>query len=185
MNNFSRVNFNFFNLFLFCFFACRLASAQGVDESEKSRALLKSANTVVLIFVRTDCPISNRYAPELKRLAEKYKSEKVKFFLIYSGSEQTAELIKEHQAEFALPMEALRDPHLKFAKEFGVTVTPECVVLQQGKLMYRGRIDNRFVAFGKMRTAPTSHDLENVLEAVNKGKTVPKKITKAIGCFIS
>ena len=185
MNNFSRVNFNFFNLFLFCFFTCRVASAQVVHESEKSRAPLKSAKTVILIFVRTDCPISNRYAPELKRLAEKYKSEKVKFFLIYSGMEQSAELIKKHQAEFALPIEALRDPQLKFAKELGVTVTPEAVVWQQGKLIYRGRIDNRFVAFGKMRAAPTSHDLADILEAASKGKTVPKKITKAIGCFIS
>ncbi len=185
MNNFSRVNFNFFSLFLFCFFACRVASAQVVDESEKFRAPLKSANSVVLIFVRTDCPISNRYAPELKRLAEKYKSEKVKFFLVYSGTEQSAEFIKKHQSEFALPMEALRDPQLKLAKELGVSVTPEAVVWQQGKLVYRGRVDNRFVAFGKMRAAPTSHDLENVLEAVSKGKTVAKKITKAIGCFIS
>ena len=164
---------------------CLSAFAQVVDESENSRASLKSAKTVVLIFVRTDCPISNRYAPELKRLAEKYKSEKVKFFLIYSGTEQTAELIKKHQSEFALVMEALRDPQQKIAKEFGVTVTPECVVWQQGKLIYRGRIDNRFVAFGKMRVAPTSHDLEQILEAVGKGKTVTKKITKAIGCFIS
>ena len=185
MDNFSRINFNCFNLFLFCFFACRVASAQVVDLSEKLREPLKSAKVVVLIFARTDCPISNRYAPEIKRLSGKYKSEKMKFYLIYSGSEQSAELIKKHQSEFALPMEALRDPQLKFAKEFGVTVTPECVVLQQGKLIYRGRIDNRFVAFGKMRPAPTSHDLENVLEAVSKGKTVARKFTKAIGCFIS
>ena len=183
--NFQRIQLCFLRLVLSGCFICFSTFAQVVDESENSRAPLKSANTVVLIFVRTDCPISNRYAPELKRLAEKYKSEKVKFFLVYSGTEQSTELIKKHQSEFALPMEALRDPQLKFAKELGVSVTPEAVVWQQGKLIYRGRIDNRFVAFGKMRPAPTSHDLENILAAVSQGKTVTKKITKAIGCFIS
>jgi thiol-disulfide isomerase/thioredoxin len=182
--NFQQLHFYFLR-FVLLIIAATSVLAQVVDLLDNASDPLKSAKVVVLIFVRTDCPISNRYAPELKRLAEKYKSEKMKFFLVYSGSEQTAELIKKHQAEFGLTLEAWRDPQLKFAKEFGVTVTPECIVWQQGKLMYRGRIDNRFVAFGKMRDVPTSHDLEDILEAVSHGKIVTKKITKAIGCFIS
>ncbi len=164
---------------------CNSVSGQAVDLSGKATKPLKSANTVVLIFVKNDCPISNRYAPEIKRLTEKYQSHKIKFFLVYPGADQAPEVIKKHQTEFTFEVEALRDPKLQFIKSLGVSVTPEAVVWQRGRMMYRGRIDNRFVAFGKMRPAPTSHDLEMVLEAISKGKAVSKKVTKAIGCFIS
>ena len=182
---FQRLHFYCFRLALLGYLTCCAALAQIVDLSGKPIEPLKSTKVVVLIFVRTDCPISNRYAPEIKRLAEKYQSEKIKFFLVYSGAEQTTEFIIKHHNEFALKLEAVCDPQLKFAKKLGMTVTPEAVVWAQNRLMYRGRIDNRFVAFGKMRAVPTSHDLENILTAVSQGKTVTKKITKAIGCFIS
>src|SRR3954465_15921151 len=41
-----------------------------------------SGKITVLIFVRTDCPISNRYAPTMKRLAAAH-AEKVSFRIIY------------------------------------------------------------------------------------------------------
>ena len=121
----------------------------------------------------------------MKRLVEKYQRHKVKFFLVYPGADQAPELIKKHLTEFTFEVESLRDPNLQLVKSLGVSITPEAVVWQRGRMIYRGRIDDRFVAFGKMRSALTSHDLEMVLEAISKGKVVSKKVTKAIGCFIS
>ena len=182
--NFQRLHFYSLRLVLLII-ATTTAFAQVVDLSGNPGEPLKSAKVVALIFVRTDCPISNRYAPEIKRLVTKYQSQEMKFFLVYAGKDQKTEDIKKHVEEFGFELAAIRDPNLLLVKKSGVTVTPEAVVWQQEKIVYRGRIDNRFVAFGKMRTAPTSHDLEGVLETVSKGKTVTKKITKAIGCFIS
>jgi len=53
------------------------------------------------------------------------------------------------------------------------------------RMVYRGRIDNWHVAFGKARPAPTTRDLEAILEAVVEGKPVTSTTTPAIGCFIS
>ena len=39
---------------------------------------------LVLIFIRTDCPIANRYAPELQNLFERYGSRGFDFKLIYA-----------------------------------------------------------------------------------------------------
>ena len=36
----------------------------------------------VLVFTTTDCPISNRYAPEIQRLATKF-GDRAKFVLVY------------------------------------------------------------------------------------------------------
>ncbi|MGC1581608.1 MAG: hypothetical protein WA766_09000, partial [Candidatus Acidiferrales bacterium] len=52
---------------------CRGASETALDLNGKSVDPLKAApgKIVVLIFVRTDCPISNRYAPAIQRIIKK------------------------------------------------------------------------------------------------------------------
>ena len=62
----------------------------------------------VLVFTTTDCPISNRYAPEIQRLAAKF-SGKVKFVLVYPVSTDSPELIREHQKKFGYSLESIRD----------------------------------------------------------------------------
>jgi hypothetical protein len=63
----------------------------------------------VLVFTTTDCPISNRYAPEIQRLATKFKDH-AKFVLVYPVPTDSPELILEHQKnsatvsnQFAIP----------------------------------------------------------------------------------
>jgi hypothetical protein len=64
-------------------------------------------------------------------------------------------------------------------------VTPEAAVYTPDhRLVYRGRIDDWYVDFGKPRAAPTTHDLEDALEAVLGGRPVADARTTAVGCFI-
>ena len=66
-----------------------------------------------------------------------------------------------------------------------VTVTPEAAVfLPDGRELYRGRIDDRYVDFGKERPTPTTRDLDEVLVSVLGGKPVASSVTRAIGCYI-
>src|SRR5262249_31548291 len=51
---------------------------------------------IVFIFVRTDCPISNRYAPEIERLHQKYKMRGVAFWLVFPETDATSEEISSH-----------------------------------------------------------------------------------------
>ena len=53
----------------------------------------------VYVFTTTDCPISNRYAPEIQRLAAKY-DDKAKFVLVYPVPSDSPELIREHKKKF-------------------------------------------------------------------------------------
>ena len=146
------------------------------------------ARALVFIFVRSDCPISNRYAPEVKRLAQKF-ADKAKFRLIYPGADETSETIRRHLSDYEYALEALRDQQHALAKLVGVQVTPEAAVFvrvkKKWRLIYRGRIDDRYAAFGKMRPAPTVRDLEQTLEAVSQGRAVKLRTTTAIGCFIA
>ena len=71
-------------------------------------------------------------------------------------------------------------------KATGVTVAPEAAVLDElGRVIYRGRIDDRFVDFGKERPVPTTRDLESALQAAVAGRPVPVAETRAIGCYLA
>jgi peroxiredoxin len=142
------------------------------------------AKAVVFLFTRTDCPISNRYAPEVRRLHEKFAAGGVTFWLVYPDPDESVEMIRQHIKEYEYHLGVLRDPQHALVKVTGVRVTPEVAVFVSGQIVYRGRIDNRYVAFGKTRPAPTTHDLEAILEAILKGKPVANTNTTAIGCFI-
>jgi hypothetical protein len=84
-----------------------------------------------------------------------------------------------------LPGEVRRDPDHALVKRAGVTVTPEAAVYSGGRLVYRGRIDDRYAALGKARPEPTRRDLAAALEAALAGRPAPAKITRAVGCTIS
>jgi hypothetical protein len=53
-----------------------------------------------------------------------------------------------------------------------------------GAVLYRGRIDDRYIEFGKDRPQPTERTLERALEAIVQGKPVAARETQAVGCFL-
>ena len=137
----------------------------------------------VLVFTTTDCPISNRYAPEINRLAARF-SGRVTFVLVYPVGADSPEVIREHHKKFGYSIESLRDTRHELVKRTGVTVTPEVAVMAGERLVYRGRIDDRYIELGRDRIKPTRHDLEDALTAILANKPVAQKETRAIGCFL-
>ena len=150
-------------------------------------ALLSQAaapELTVYLFTTTDCPISNRYAPEIQRLAAKFGS-KARLVLVYPVPTDTPEMIREHKKKFAYAIDSVRDVDQKLVKMTGVTVTPEVAVMRGSQMLYRGRIDDRYIDFGKERAAATTHDLDAALEAIASGRPVANKETQAVGCFLA
>jgi AhpC/TSA family protein len=144
------------------------------------------ARAVVLIFMRTDCPISNRYAPEIRRLHDLFSPKAVAFWLVYPGARESVDAIRRHVEEFGYRCDVLLDPRHSLVRTAKAKITPEAAVFVPGRrLVYHGRIDDRYVDFGKMRPAPTMHDLELVLESILANKPAPVAVTHAVGCFIS
>jgi hypothetical protein len=139
----------------------------------------------VFLFVTTDCPVSNAYAPEMKRLADQYTKEKVAFYLVYPDADLKAADLKKHYKDYGHRCPAVRDPKHELVKLTGVGSTPEAaVLLPDGKVVYHGRIDNLYADYGKPRFAPTSHDLKDVLEAVIRKQKLTPRTTEVIGCPI-
>ena len=142
---------------------------------------------LVFLFTSTDCPISNRYAPEVRRIVSTFARQGVVFRLVYPNPSEQAAAIREHMSAFGYDgsFEALRDPALALVKHVKATVTPEAAVVAGGRVAYLGRIDDRYVDLGLERPAPTTHDLADALTAVLAGKAVSRPTTQAVGCFIA
>jgi hypothetical protein len=150
--------------------------------------LQKNARIVVLIFGATDCPISNRYIPEISRLEREFASSYAAFWWVFPNPGDTAAVIRKHQAEYSVDLPTLVDSNQQLVRMAGVTVTPEAAVfsVKNGKMreVYHGRIDDRYIAFGRERSAASHHDLEDAVRAALINKPVLAASGGPVGCSI-
>lgn len=143
----------------------------------------RGSRAVVLLFLGTECPVSNGYAPMMTELASRYAKQGVLVEGVHSDPTVIREQARQHAKEYSLTFPILLDPQQVLARQAGVTVTPEAVVLaSDGKIMYRGRIDNRYSIEGKRRLEATSHDLDQALTAVLAGRQPAPATTPSFGC---
>jgi thiol-disulfide isomerase/thioredoxin len=140
---------------------------------------------MVLIFVRTDCPVSNRYAPAIQQLSA-HDADKAIFFLVYPSKKETSEAIRKHDRDFGYTLAALHDPQHILVKQSQAQITPEAAVFDASRrLVYHGRIDNLYQDFGHARKTATTHELADAIAAAIAGKTQGENATPAVGCYIS
>jgi hypothetical protein len=140
---------------------------------------------VILVFVRTDCPVSNRYSPAIQRLSAQHL-DKAAFWLVYPAKTESPEMIRKHEQDFGYKLPALRDLQHALVKQSHVQITPEAAVFDVNhRLVYHGRIDNLYEDFGRARSAPTTHELDDAIQAAINGKTLPADTAPAVGCYIS
>lgn len=163
---------------------CSLADALAQVDVSAAKSV-EEAQLTVLVFLNVDCPIANRYAPELRKLAEDYGASEVVFLRVYSDAFLADEDLAQHAADYDLPWQGLLDRDFVLATCAGARVTPEVAVFDAaGALAYRGRIDDQFADLGVRRKEAQEQDLREALDAVLAGNTPPKERTKALGCYI-
>jgi peroxiredoxin len=142
---------------------------------------------VAVMFIATQCPVSNDYNARMEALNKAYGPKGVAFVGINSNKQESVKEIVEHSkaAKFSFPV--LKDMDNKIADEWNARVTPEVFVLAVEKkgdkasfvLKYHGAIDDS-QNVAKIQTKY----VEQALDALLAGKPVPKAETKAFGCTI-
>jgi len=157
------------------------------DLGQKAGSLFAPTGAAnVLLFVASDCPVSNGYAPELQRICRDYRARGVACSLVYEDVSIDETRVRAHQAEYHYKdVATVIDTDGAIARHAGATVTPQAVVIARGgTVKYRGRIDNQYVALGKQRRVVTQHDLRDALDAVLSDRAIAHPETEAFGCFI-
>ncbi len=140
---------------------------------------------LVLLFVRTDCPISTRYAPLIQQLSKKYQRD-ASFELVFPDRNESQQKIKQFLSDYHYELKAIRDVDRVLTKRTSAKVTPEAAVFDRaGVLIYRGRIDNLYEHIGLARRAATTHEMEDAIDAAIKGVKLKAAAVDGVGCFIS
>lgn len=144
-----------------------------------------SAATVVY-FVTHDCPISNRFMPEIRRICKEYSGQNTRCLMAYVDPTVSVDQIREHRQTYENSAPAVHDLKHSLVDLAEASVTPEAALFdREGNLAYRGRINNFYADLGKPRRQATKHDLRDALDEVLAGKSVSQPRTQAVGCFIS
>jgi peroxiredoxin/mono/diheme cytochrome c family protein len=156
------------------------------DLHGEHRALrdFKGRSAIVVVFLGTECPISNLYLSGLVDLEKKYRSRKVQFLAIYPHESEDLDQVAAHSYDHDVPFPVLKDFGQKLADGLGVKRVPSVAVLDGGfVLRYRGRVDDQY-GVATRRTAATRADLKLALDEVLAGTKVSVPETDADGCLI-
>lgn len=140
----------------------------------------KSSKAIVLMFIATQCPVSNAYNTRMAELHKDYTSRGVTFIGINSNKQESADEVKNHAKEHGFEFTILKDWNNVVADKLEASVTPEVYVLNPGlEVLYHGRIDD-----SQRENRVSSKDLRAALDRVLSGKPVEVETTKAFGCTI-
>ena len=152
------------------------------DYNGKKHALSDYASSrfIVLMFISTQCPVSNAYDDRMVQLYKDYTGKGVAFIGINANKQESLDEIKNHAKEHGFEFPILKDWNNSIADRLNASVTPEIFVLDRNfKILYDGRIDD-----SRRESEVKSQDLRNSLDAVLAGKEAAAKETKAFGCSI-
>jgi peroxiredoxin len=152
------------------------------DYNGKQHSLSDYAESkaVVLMFIATECPVSNDYNSRMAELHKKYSGKDVAFIGINSNKAENVQAIKEHAAKNNLKFVILKDEGNKIADKLGAGVTPEVYLLNSSfDVLYHGRIDD-----SRDASSISREDLAAAIDEVLSGKKVSTVKTKAFGCTI-
>jgi thiol-disulfide isomerase/thioredoxin len=140
----------------------------------------KHSKAIVLMFIATQCPVSNSYNERMNDLYKDYFDKQITFVGINANKGESVEEIKNHAKDKGFKFPILKDWKNVVADKLGATVTPEIYVLNPDlEILYHGRIDN-----SSKIDKITSNDLRNALDEIVSSKTVVVSTTKAFGCTI-
>jgi len=152
------------------------------DYNGKSHSLsdYRESKAIVLMFVATQCPVSNAYNTRMVEIYKDYLDKNIAFLGINSNKQETVKEIAKHSQENGFKFPVLKDDKNIIADKFEAQVTPEIFVLDSNfQVLYHGRIDD-----SQRENNVKSQDLRQALDEILTGKKVSSSETKAFGCSI-
>jgi thiol-disulfide isomerase/thioredoxin len=157
--------------------------------TEDPNAILFSAiadnKLSVVVFMATDCPISQKYSPTLKQLQQDFEQDSVHFYGVVPGKATQSAELTEYAKTYEISFPIFTDANGDVAGFFGATVTPEVFLVDSdANVLYRGAIDNWFLDIGRPRQVITEHFLRDALNDAVGGREIKADHTTAVGCFI-
>ena len=149
----------------------------------------------VFVFFTGDCPIAQSYMPTLNRFAlgwnappsktatELATTGKVTLTAIWADATTRPADVAKFCKDYDLKFPVMLDRDGELGRRFRPTHVPEAFVLDsEGRVVYRGRIDDTYPDLGQRRQHPTTNDLADAVAALLAGKPIAQARTEPVGC---
>ena len=156
---------------------------KNVDGKMISLADYKNAKGYIVIFDCNTCPYSKAYNQRIIALDQKYSANGFPVITINAneGSGDSYDDMVRQAKKKSYKFPYLQDETQAIAKAYGATNTPHVFVLNKDlKVAYIGAIDDS----PRNADGVTKRYVEDAVDALASGKTIPITKTKAIGCGI-
>ncbi len=139
----------------------------------------------VTIFISPTCPVCQQMTPYLDQLYTMYGDTVVFRVLVPDGMADREE-IDSFRVRYACRYRIGIDSGNVQVGRLDAHVTPEAILHRgdSATILYRGRINDLYVALGRRRQKVRTHDLREAIEAVVKGMVPAVAVTEPIGCII-
>ncbi|HEX6882799.1 MAG TPA: redoxin domain-containing protein [Planctomycetota bacterium] len=145
---------------------------------------LARGEVVVLAMTEVGCPIAQKLAPRLERLAGELAG-RVRFVGIDASTQDSLAEIAAESRELGRTFPVLKDARQELARALGVRTTTEVFLFDgTGELAYRGAVDDQY-ALGAARPEPGQSWLAGALVAVLAGREPATRATEAPGCLLT
>lgn len=149
---------------------------------ESQPALQKDLTAVV--FLDIDCPISQYVIKPMNSIKEKNKAN-LNLIGILPGEYYSEREKKDFVTGFGVQFELKDDPKLKLVKRLDATVTPQCILLDEGgNVLYNGALDNKYEVLGRAKPTASINYLDQAIDQFMNGDEIELSSTKPIGCLI-
>jgi predicted glycosyltransferase involved in capsule biosynthesis len=136
----------------------------------------------VLFFLNTECPICKKHQGTFQPINTSFSSQyQIKY--VFPGYQNKQSIIQYCQYDSIPESQIIYDTLLEYTKISKAIVTPQVVIINKGKIIYTGKIDDRFMALGSEKI-PSINYVENVLISLQKNEAISIKNTHPIGCLI-
>ncbi len=136
----------------------------------------------IFVFLDAECPIVQKYAGVWRQLAADFPQ--VQYVGVFTRWNSKSD-IAQFEATYSTGLHLLRDCKGRLQRRLQPRVTPEVFLYDtQGRLAYRGAVDNWFFGLGRYRPAATDHYLRDAIEACLANKPPAIRHTEAIGCMV-
>lgn len=145
----------------------------------------ENALATVYILLAPECPICIQSTPTLNKLAEQYGHKNIRFYGLFAGNMYTRQELELFEQKYRLKYPLLMDTAYAATDILQGNVTPQAFVTNAaGMILYKGAIDNAWVALGQRSVHITRYYVAETLDALLNKQPVPESNTRAIGCLL-
>lgn len=144
---------------------------------DEFRSRFENRNYLCLISYSNECPIAKNYIQTIKELHKQY-GDTVKFCLLDPGVGSKS-IMGMEDCYF-------NDAPLVICNRYNIRVYPQAVLVNclTRKILYSGKIDDRAVDVGVVKTLAQHHFLADALSQLCSKGVVTVKSNEPVGCFV-